>query len=1111
MNNQKYRSRLTLEDHLKELSETIPNYSKLHSLWRVLRDKIEKKIQEVNQTFPMYSYHDSIHSKSIITAIERFLGEERVASLSPTDTLLLLICCYVHDYGMAFSVLEIYNLLKDDSFKNFIIEKQEDTVLQSDEKMAVDLLYKLFTSKEVDVKIIVSDIYKSILLAVQMYIRPNHWKGVDKIALDFRDLFEGDLNNRIILNIIKICQIHGKDVNTIMELMPEEDSCFGDEFHPRFIAALLRLGDLLDLDNGRFPKWFSDAINDKETIIPDISKLHFKKHEAIKHFKITPDLITIIADVIVEEKSPNGYEEGYQVASLIFEWFVQLQEDWKYMSDNWMSITKGKFGSPPSDLDLQVFVDGHRYYSDEQSFQMNMSQDRVLNLLKGSSIYQNMYVGIREMIQNAVDASLLEMWKNIIHNEYTNYELTKDTVLNLYGKDIKPWQINKDIYSKFTIIVELICDKDQQKLELVVKDKGIAIDSKDVAYIANLGSSKEKNPRVLEIMKTMPNWLTPAGFFGIGLQSVFQLTDKIEFYSRRKNLSEKLIVMHSYNSNKGNIEVREVPQDPSGVFFDNSPQGTNVKISIDYKKIFPHSNSAEKYYTFFDDEFDDNDDLEAAFIEFINIIKAQIRIAKYDYFNICFNTIKKENGKQKTECAVIRRQNFFYEHPFIKLFDPDSSYEKLSDERYTIIFNKEFKEIADVICIWDSMEDICYILKIQPCIIEDEDDVNKKVVLPNRTSKIFDVWYKFYPIEYVDSIYQSYLENEKINSHSNFVHWSIYVFNRKVDKYVSIDRERLKPGAISEKHLSEIKRVVMAKWCDQLIKEFDVNNKQYDNKTISSKYLGIIASRAILFLQCVPREKVDLYINTCLSKIKYKNVINNTSYKIEELNFGNGFLLKHLWGGPLFSTFLNNGNLFYNDLLKYDNQIPLDVIKKLPHTLFQVVSILGEEKQGNELILEYKYKLGTTNEKTLNEYIDMNDVAKKSEYEKIVLTENKSYDYYALIKAIFKPYKKFKNLIVNQFPITFHCKRNFYCIFDRSIKNYIIAPFNKKMCDDLKAYIEGDERIDLNEKIVKYGKDKYLTKCVKYILNQNPSSTESEIINDYLDLIKEVFLLLKNH
>ena len=141
----------------------------------------------------------------------------------------------------------------------------------------------------------------------------------------------------------------------------------------------------------------------------------------------------------------------------------------------------------------------------------------------------------------------------------------------------------------------------------------------------------------------------------------------------------------------------------------------------------------------------------------------------------------------------------------------------------------------------------------------------------------------------------------------------------------------------------------------------------------------------------------------------------------------------------------------------------------------------------------------------------MNDVAKKSEYEKIVLTENKSYDYYALIKAIFKPYKKFKNLIVNQFPITFHCKRNFYCIFDRSIKNYIIAPFNKKMCDDLKAYIEGDERIDLNEKIVKYGKDKYLTKCVKYILNQNPSSTESEIINDYLDLIKEVFLLLKNH
>ena len=58
------------------------------------------------------------------------------------------------------------------------------------------------------------------------------------------------------------------------------------------------------------------------------------------------------------------------------------------------------------------------------------------------------------------------------------------------------------------------------------------------------------NEKILD----MPSWLKPSGIFGIGLQSAFQLTDRIEFYTRRPNEPERLIVFHSYGRNHGKGE-----------------------------------------------------------------------------------------------------------------------------------------------------------------------------------------------------------------------------------------------------------------------------------------------------------------------------------------------------------------------------------------------------------------------------------------------------------------------------------------------------------------------------------------------------------------------------
>ncbi len=380
------------------------------------------------------------------------------------------------------------------------------------------------------------------------------------------------------------------------------DGIVGDEFHPRFIAAMLRLGDLLDLDNGRFPRWFITEIERNRGIVPHLSVLHYKKHEAITHLLITPEQIEVCASCCSAEK-------GDEVASLVREWIEWLENECKEQTLYWAELAPNGFGRPPRVTKDEILLDGKLYSSENCKLQMRMSQDRVMKLLEGTSIYQDQYVGIRELIQNAIDASLLQLWYDITHNRYINLGVSKfghqipkslvendpEKIREANKKEMRMFEHSAStlgaIFNNYSINVELIQDMVEEKIYLVIKDKGIGIAPEDVQYIADIGTSKEKNEHITEIMQGMPRWLKPSGVFGIGLQSAFQLTDQIEFYSRRPNEPERMIVFHSYGRNHGKVEIREVPPDTDGIFYDNAVPGTNVKIAINPKKLLVNADS----------------------------------------------------------------------------------------------------------------------------------------------------------------------------------------------------------------------------------------------------------------------------------------------------------------------------------------------------------------------------------------------------------------------------------------------------------------------------------------------------------------------------------------
>jgi len=101
--------------HLKDWAEKDAIYKPLESQWTFDERLIAKALQNVSVYFPHYSRHDESHSRQILVHIERLLGPDNIAKLSPTDTWLLLEAAYLHDIGMIISdeqLKEDYDAIK---------------------------------------------------------------------------------------------------------------------------------------------------------------------------------------------------------------------------------------------------------------------------------------------------------------------------------------------------------------------------------------------------------------------------------------------------------------------------------------------------------------------------------------------------------------------------------------------------------------------------------------------------------------------------------------------------------------------------------------------------------------------------------------------------------------------------------------------------------------------------------------------------------------------------------------------------------------------------------------------------------------------------------------
>ncbi|WP_159918329.1 hypothetical protein [Pantoea sp. 18069] len=323
-----------LTQHLKIKSENHSALQSLYSQWDFDRKLIPKALQTVGNLFPHYSRHDESHSRQILVNIERLLGDN-LALLTATDTWLLLEAAYWHDIGMVVPQRDFEDALSDPEFDGFlqVFASQPHHELHA---IAITLKAKsgsfqiFFDGAPLDAVTRFRELMaewfrrKHPVRAEQIVHAPHHSAGISSPRTEL-------IPARLFGVLGRICRMHGASFDTLIGaggLSFREAGMARDDCHPRFVACLLRLGDLLDLDDNRFCPVMQGIAGEGR---PALSKAHEDKHAAIRHLRIDQERISVEAEC----QTVDGYLEA-------FRWFGWLKEEMQAQMSQWRDIVPSR-------------------------------------------------------------------------------------------------------------------------------------------------------------------------------------------------------------------------------------------------------------------------------------------------------------------------------------------------------------------------------------------------------------------------------------------------------------------------------------------------------------------------------------------------------------------------------------------------------------------------------------------------------------------------------------------------------------------------------------------------------------------------------------------------
>lgn len=667
----------TLEKHLKSLCSEDSDYELLYSIWDLNKKNLTQGLSLISSTYPHYSTHDISHSLTIVNNIQCLLGADRIKLLGATDTFLILMACLTHDIGMILTYKIIEEEWQKDNFKEILktYANSNDVIIAKAAQLLLEKNHIVKQSQD-NFKWAL-EIKNAVTILTAEIFRNKHAKRSAEYLLaneEFKRLadnyYSEQLPSRFIDLLAKIALLHGEKFDELLSrLYPNATGYKGDYIHPRFIACMIRLGDLLDFDSNRFNLFSVASIKE----MPDESILHQQKHAAVRHMLISPTSIEAEVDC------PD--ENVYRIARNWFDW---LEEEVNNQSREWSNIAPQDLGGLPpiiSKDSIRILFKGIQAKPDLLNLKFVMSQKKIFDILRGGGIYKEPgFAFIREIVQNAFDASKLQLWSDIESGMYDLYFNNK-TIESISFPD----DIAQSIYNQYPINLTIKwLDETKETIRVECTDRGTGISEATLLRMTkHVGDSHRHDKSYNENYASMPYWLRPTAAFGIGLQSIFFVASTFEVETAFPGETTKRIIFRSAADNQYCSIVEEHIK---------RKRGTKVIVDISKERF------AELFGTTFGwhvlgnvDVFKgDGDDLYVAKLDdFVFTTFKHIQ-----NFNFYYNTINPERNfssssiKSEENVFILEdyKCSFKYENEYL-VFD---FFEKQFGSSLTLLFNNNF-------------------------------------------------------------------------------------------------------------------------------------------------------------------------------------------------------------------------------------------------------------------------------------------------------------------------------------------------------------------------------------------------------------------------------------
>jgi len=652
-----------LDEHLKSFRDT-KGYEGLYSSWDCDRIRYRERLACTGMSNPHYSDHGETHSKNIISAMELLLGEKRIRQLSASDTWLLMQCAYTHDFGMAMSHKDMVAELA--AAGDDYLDEMEAKFRKKEDKDALEALIYIRPivewsrgQKQKGFSFEASgrgthsmqmddqqkyDIYRSspllwptefidrFVTVMEAFFRDKHAENSQRILVGKaykNNRKECVIPLRLRLLTAGIAQLHAESQEKIMKDLPQQ--CLGicnDYVHPRFAAVMLRLGDLLDMDNGRFNRTQLEIVGGGN----EGSLVHLLKHEAITHFLVTPQEISVYANFDtsyaetllaecrrqqgeLKQNKESGQEkpepcgavhiiDAHQLCmkacKALGGWLEWLKNEVEFFSYNWLEIVPRKLeGACPYFHPPELTINRKKVTEHELKLKYEISTKRSAEIIEGAGLYTApQTVFLREVLQNALDASKIQLYRDVLSGMHPGfYNADGEGVSSDDIKELTPYcffsklrQAAQQYRVEYCIeaiddagkVLRAKDDKTGRKpaaIRFTIRDYGIGITESDLKAMLHIGDIKK--PEQDAENKKMPEWLRTTGHFGIGLQTVFYLVKSFTIRSRPRNeeghFAPPLREMRFYSNRLGGeIDVQLLGDDRAVQF----GFGTEVLVEI---------------------------------------------------------------------------------------------------------------------------------------------------------------------------------------------------------------------------------------------------------------------------------------------------------------------------------------------------------------------------------------------------------------------------------------------------------------------------------------------------------------------------------------------------